>query len=487
MKRSKHNLSHYKLMTGNMGVLYPTACVEVLPGDTIQQASQMLCRASPLATPPMHPVKLKQHHWFVPTRLIWDEFEQFITGGADGNDATAVPEIDFSGAAVAEGDLAEYFGIPTGFNDLVSALPFRAYNAIFNEYYRDQDLVTALTNSKASGTDSTSNTDLQSPAWEKDYFTSARPWEQKGDEVVLPIGSTAPVYGDGTVPNLKSTAGDFPLAVNSPGSVLQIPTAANGSAYFSSTNAGLYADLSGATGVPIPEIREAFALQRYKEARARFGSRYSEYLAYLGVRSSDARLSRPEYLGGGQETLQFSEILQTGVDSTDAGVGTLRGHGIGSTRSNRYRKFFEEHGYIISLAYVMPKTMYTQGLPRAFSRQVKEDYFQKELQHIGQQPILNKELYYAHASPEATFGFQDRYDEYRRMESTVSGEFRSTLNDWHFARIFASDPTLNGDFVSANPAKRPFQDQASDVLWMMIYHQIVARRMVSKQGNSFIY
>ena len=175
-------------------------------------------------------------------------------------------------------------------------------------------------------------------------------------------------------------------------------------------------------------------MQRYEEARARFGSRYTEYLRYLGVRSSDARLQRPEYLGGGRQTIQFSEVLQT-AEGTDP-VGDLKGHGISALRSNRYRRFFEEHGYIISLMTVRPKTIYMQGMPRTFNRRTKEDFWQKELQHIGQQEIPVKEVYNAAADPDAVFGYQDRYDEYRRSQNTVSGEFKtSTLDYWHFARV----------------------------------------------------
>jgi len=230
------------------------------------------------------------------------------------------------------------------------------------------------------------------------------------------------------------------------------------------------------------------ALQRYAEARSRYGSRYTEYLSYLGVRSSDARLQRPEYLGGGRETIQFSEVLQT-AEGTNP-VGELRGHGIAAARSNRYRRFFEEHGYIISLMVIRPKTIYAQGLFRTWNRRVKEDFWQRELQHIGQQEVLNKEVYAAHASPDGTFGYQDRYDEYRRSESRVSGEFRdTTLDYWHLARIFGSSPALNSSFVSSVPTKRIFAvtDPEVDSLYVTVKHSTQARRQVAKEGHSFIY
>jgi len=206
----------------------------------------------------------------------------------------------------------------------------------------------------------------------------------------------------------------------------------------------------------------------------------------LGIRSSDARLQRPEYLGGGRQTIQFSEVLQTGVDSSDAGVASLKGHGIGAMRSNRYRRFFEEHGYIVSVLSVVPKAIYSDGLCRTWNRTTKEDFYQKELEHIGQQQVLNKEVYASHSTPDGTFGYQDRYDEYRRGVSSIAGQMRdSTYNNWHFARIFGSDPALNSTFTNCTPAVRPFADQTNDNMVIMANHSIQARRMIAKNTGSF--
>lgn len=497
MKRSKFSLSNYKLLTCDMGELVPCGLQEVLPGDTIQQATSLLLRVSPLLAPVMHPVQVRVHHWFVPHRIVWDDWEKFITGGPDGMDASVFPTITFSGGSgAAVGSLADYMGVPTGVNNIeVSALPFRGYAKIWNENYRDQDLETELTIDTTSGADTTTNTTLQNVDWEKDYFTSARPWAQKGPDISVPLGTSANVVSNGGNVQIRGSTGAMTQWLTSGGasSTLNINTAttagvvnfgANGA-----TTTGLRADLSSATAASINDLREAFALQRYEENRARYGSRFTEYLAFLGIRSSDARLQRPEYLGGGKQIIQFSEVLQTGVTTAGAtaGVGNLKGHGIGAVRSNRYRKFFEEHGYVYSFVSVKPKTMYAQGLSRTWNRRVKEDFWQKELQHIGQQEILNKELYAAHATPEGTFGFQDRYDEYRRSESTIAGDFRSTLDYWHYARIFASDPTLNAAFVKSEPTKRVNQVTSADVLWIMANHSIQARRLVASGGNSFIY
>lgn len=500
MKRSKVSLSNYKLLSCDMGELIPCGLTEVLPGDTIQQATSALVRTSPLLAPVMHPVHVRIHHWFVPHRLVWEDWEDFITGGPDGMDDSVFPTITMpavGGAAV--GSLGDYLGVPTAVNSLeVSALPFRGYALIWNEWYRDQDLQTPLVIDETSGPDTTTNTALQNVGWEKDYFTAARPWEQKGPTISIPVGGSAPVTGTvisntgfsrnvggtPTVATLKysTSSAVSPVLGSSPGGSAADEALA---AFTVSTLTGATADLSGASAVSITMLREAMALQRYEEARARYGSRYVEYLAYLGVRSSDARLQRPEFLGGGQQTIQFSEVLQT-AEGADP-VGELKGHGIGVPRSNRYRKYFEEHGYIFSFISTKPKTMYSQGLARTWNRRTKEDFFQQELQHIGQQEVLNKEVYAAHSQPNGVFGFTDRYAEYRENISTVSGEFRTVLDFWHMARTFTGDPALNAAFVKSVPTERNFAVPSTDVLWLMVKHSIQARRIVSSNTNSFIF
>lgn len=490
MKRAKFSLSNTKLLSCDMGELVPIGLTEVLPGDTFQHSTSAMLRCSPLLAPVMHPVHVQVHHWFVPNRLVWEDWEDFITGGPDGLDASEFPTIAMpasTGAAV--GSLADYLGVPPGIADLeVSALPFRGYALIWNEFYRDQDLQTELAISLASGADSTTSTALKNSGWAKDYFTSARPWEQKGASITIPLGDTAPLENFGSdysLSRIASTGATTTAAnnmmtgvtggINNGTVALQVDVSPN-----------MRADLSGASAVTVNVLREAMALQRYQEARARYGSRYTEYLRYLSVRSSDARLQRPEYLGGGRQTIQFSEVLQTAEGSNP--VGEMRGHGIGALRSNRYRRFFEEHGYVYTFLTVRPKGIYMQGLPRTWNRRIKEDYWQVELQHIGQQEVLNKELYAGHATPDGTFGYQDRYDEYRRQESTVSGEFRtSALDFWHMARDFSTDPALNSTFVECVPPDRSFAVPSEDVLYVMAKHSIQARRLVARTGHSFIY
>lgn len=474
MKRSKHSLSHYHLTSMNQGKLVPISMFEVLPGDTIQMSTSALVRMSPLVAPVMHPVHAKIHHWFVPYRLLWDSWENFITGGPNGTDSSVRPYISVDNGFA--GTLANYLGLPVGtYSALqISALPFRAYAKIFNEWYRDQDLVAPVGFSDASGLDTTTNTTLLSPAWEKDYFTSARTTEQKGATASVPITTVSGAQGLFRVTSSGLIQGTAGAVVNESGGGLEVPAGTNA-----------YYDPNGSMTIDVNDLRESLAIQRYREARARFGSRYTEYLRYLGVNSSDARLQRPEYLGGGKQTVQFSEVLQT-AEGTDP-VGMMRGHGIGAMRSNRWRRFFEEHGVVMSLMYTQPRTVYMQAMNRSWFKTTKEMYWQKELEHIGQQSIYNREVYAMGAGPDQVWGYQDRYDEYRRQESRVSGEFATTLKYWHMARDMASAPALNASFVTSNPTDRIYASSTTDEMYVMAMHSIQARRMVSKVGNSYIF
>lgn len=299
-------------------------------------------------------------------------------------------------------------------------------------------------------------------SWKKDYFTVSRPFEQKGAAVTVPVNLTSggsPIVTlepDGT-PTFNSN-GASPVSKASGTGPLQTyyDNVMSNKSNLTWVDPALKVVWNGGpntTGsISVDDIRQAFGLQRFEEARAMFGSRYTEYLRYLGVRSSDARLQRPEYLGGGSQVIQWSEVVQTG-QGTDP-VGTLRGHGVSGGRTRRWRRFFEEHCIVMTLATIRPIALYTQSLPRAWSRVIKEDYWQKELEHIGEQEVANKELYAYGSSPDGVFGYMDRYDEYRSVQNTVCGDFRDKLDFWHLGRVFASQPVLNSDFVSCNPSKR---------------------------------
>jgi hypothetical protein len=397
-----------------------------------------------MVTPVMHPLKVRVHHWYVPLRLIWEDFENFITGGEDGLDTSVPPYMQVgSSTTFAAGTNADYMGLPVDGVKVppkFSSLPFRAYNLIFNEWYRDQDLEDAIPMTLASGLDSTTSRNIRSVDWERDYFTTARPWPQKGAAVTVPItgGGTTP----GTiVPDPANPSPTFrshmtyntsqyysnpaPLGAHVRGEYDTFTDGYVSAATPSFTDYGghhgtlewvnpnLTISGGGTIGsMDINALREAFALQKFEEHRAMYGSRYTEYLRYLGVKASDSRLQRPEYLGGGSSTIQFSEVLQSAAMG-DSPIGSLRGHGIGAMRSNRFRRFIEEHGFVLTLLSAVPKAIYMQGVHRLWQRQTKEDFWQKELEHIGQQEVYTDELYgaYNEDGSRKVFGYQNRYDE----------------------------------------------------------------------------
>lgn len=470
-KRSRHNLNHYRLFTADMGEIIPFGVVEVLPGDTFRHASSALVRFSPLVAPVMHPVHIKMHHWFVPNRLVMSDWEGFITG-SDG--AAVIPTVTQDGSS----DLLDHMGVdPAATGTAVNALPVRAYNLIFNEFYRDQDLDTAVSQDQLT---------ILKARWEKDYFTTARPAPQSGSAVSIPFeaGTTADVISDAasggefSVSDGAATPNRYRMDVNQ--TFAERELTANGTA-----GNKLYVDLSDASGgIDVNEFRTAIALQRFAEARSRYGSRYVDYLRHLGVRPSDGRLDRPEYLGGGKQVVSFSEVLAT-AEGTSTNVGDLSGHGIAAVRSRPYRRFFEEHGFVISLMIVRPRAIYGQSLNRHWLRADKEDYWQKELEIVGQQAVTNQELYPQHSSPDGTFGWVDRYLEYRGQPSFVSGDFRgATYDDWHLARLFGSDPALNSTFVECDPSTRVFQAPSEPQMQVMAQHYIAARRMVAKVARA---
>lgn len=512
-KRSKFSLSHYKLATMDMGECVPVSCIEALPGDTIQMQTSAFVRVAPTLAPIMTPCHVNFMTFSVPLRLLWDngpddDWENFITGGPDGLNAAVPPYYTIpSGTTIGTGTLADYLGLPSGeafgADVEVSALPFRAYWMIWNEYFRDQDLQQEIDFDLTGGSQGNLGTwDVQHVDWKKDYFTVARPWEQKGPAVTVPVNLTE---GGDPIITAQTTLSGGSIAFSGG------PSSANfgiGRVYGSGTNQILLQDHDGSTATPVTatltrptastsitwngseettgsitvdDIREAFALQRFEEARALFGSRYVEYLRYLGVRSSDARLQRPEYLGGGSQVIQWSEVVQTAEGSDP--VGTLRGHGVSGGRTRRFRRFFEEHSLVMTLAFIRPIALYTQSLNKMWTRTIKEDFWQRELQHIGQQEVLNKEVYAYGTEPEGVFGYMDRYDEYRSAQNTICGDFRTTLDYWHLGRVFSAQPVLNSDFVSCNPSKRIFAEQTADEFYCMFLHSVQARRLVSRKGR----
>jgi hypothetical protein len=482
--RSKHNLSNLQVGTFGMGHLVPIGVQELVPGDSIQQATDSVIRTLPLLAPPMHEVEIIITHTFTPHRLIWEDFEDFITGGDDGLNASVLPTIDFSGSPVTKTSLAHYLGLPVGFAGTVSALPFRAYQKFWNDHIYDEELQTEATIDLSSGTDTTTSTDLQRVNWSKDRFTKSNASEQLGSAISIPLGTEAPVLGLGTTNTTYTNTTDVRMADGTDYTANDL--AGSSTTYFQEdpNNSGypyLRADLTNATAATINELREAIALQKFAEMRQIYGSTYEKMLqADYNIRPKDMRLNNSEILATGRGMLQFSEVLATAETGSSVDVGDMKGHAIAAVKSNKYRAFIEEHGYLISYVTIRPKAVYTQGVERHWFKSVKEDFFNKHLQNMGMQTITNKEVKHDHATPDGVFSYEPMYNEYRAAYNRYFGEMTDTLNYWHFGRNFGSDPALNGSFIECNPNQNPFAQSATDNILGMFKHKIAARRLVKK-------
>lgn len=521
---STFDLGHEVKQSMKMGKLTPFFCQEVLPGDSFRMNSEVFARLQPMLSPAMHRINLYTHFFFVPNRIIWDEFQDFITGGDDGTAAPIPPYIDFSGVSAADfyckGSLANYLGFPAMTEDFqykhrISALPFRAYQEIYNEYYRDQNLIDKVEFSKASGDSQTGSysTDdiltLRSRCWEKDYFTSALPFTQKGDAVLLPLAGTGTVdFTGNTTPTSASTstiniAGGISSTMmfdepNQLGVKSISGTPADEATASISLNIPSQAvsgsgtvDISGLNNTTqINDLREAFQVQRYLEQLARGGSRYTEWLkSFFGVTSSDARLQRPEYLGGGMSPIVMSEVLQTSSTDGTSPQGNLAGHGICANSYHSFTKRFEEHGIVIGIMSILPRTAYSQGIPKMFQRFDKFDYYTPTFAHLGEQPIRKDELFpnpavsQDHEDNAGTFGYQSRYAEYRYLPSRVAGDMAENLDFWHLGRKFATQPTLSGEFVTYDNSadnNRIFAvtDPNEDQYMVQIWNGLIATRPI---------
>lgn len=497
MKKTMFNLSHEKILSCNMGNLVPVMCEIMSPGDVWRQDTSLLLRTQPLLAPVMHKVDITVHHWFVPNRIMMNDWEKFITGGENGIEAPSLPRIiapAVTGFPV--GSLADYLGFPTGVPAIsVSAFPFRAYTQIWNQWYRDEQLQTALTTSDGNGTDTTTNTALQNGSWGKDYFTAARPQPQLGTAVTIPLTGNAPVI-------INNAGTNAPVVVNAATKAVQ--PGFNGLGYrtsggFLTNDAGttnmafdpnntLLADLSSVSAVNIDDLREASAIQRFKERMNRTGARYTEYLrSMFRVTPQDSRLQLPEYLGGGQSAIQFSEVLQTsatGVTGGSSPLAELAGHGIGAAKSNRFKYACQEHGVVMTLLCVRPKTVYSQGIRRPWLYNTKYDFLLPDFANLGDQEVFNGEIYAQGTTTDnGVWGFTPKYDEYRYIPNTVAGQFRTTLNIWHMARNFTSLPALNAAFVSSNPTNRVYAITSEDQLQIRALHKVKVKRCLPKYNN----
>lgn len=487
---SNFDMSYSNILSCNMGEMIPIMNQEILPGDSIELKTDFLVRFSPLVQPLMHLIKVHTRFYFVPLRLIWDDFEKFITGDEQGDDTTTWPYI--ANPTVQEGELGDYLGLPVEVAlGNISALPYRAYNLIYNEYFRNEDVQTVETISTGNGADATTNTTLLMVNWEEDYFTGCRPFASRIDtQVSLPLGTQAPLTGIGVNTGLTKTTG--PLTVDETENAgtsydyyTDFATATAGAKTYgkrdSSGNPLYYADLSSATAASIIQIREASALQLLYELLALGGSRYRKYLKNIfGVSSRDGRLDIPELLGGSSKNVSITEVLSTN-DAAGSTQGTMSGHGICPGMADKIYSKFEEHGILMGIAFIMPRTMYQQGIHRKWFRDARIEYAHPQLALIGDQIVYDKEIYAGAASGTATFGYQNRYAEYKMNFSEVHGDFLSasdqTLETWHLGRDFGAEPNLNDTFVTASPDNaRVFASVASDTIYCQFLHDFKMRR-----------
>lgn len=495
-KRSAFDLGHERKFSMNFGDLTPIMCQEVVPGDTFKNNTEVMVRMAPMLAPIMHRVNVFTHFFFVPNRLVWSEWEDFITGGESGQSSPVFPVLRTNSAQptyFANGKLADYLGMPTASSSSgeafdVNALPFRAYQTIYNEYYRDQNLQDKVTVNKTSGIISLGMDEFDSiqtmrtRCYEKDYFTSALPWTQRGGDVLLPMSGDAPVVPSGSLDTAKlknaTTGADVSGDVTSVTGLMKVGTEYG----IIDPNGSLVADMSSVSAATIEELRRAVKLQSWLERNARGGSRYIEQvLSHFGVRSSDARLQRPEYLGGGRTPLVISEVLQTSASDATSDQGNMAGHAIAVGNSHTFKKFFEEHGFVIGIMSVVPKTSYQQGIPKMFRKFDKFDYYWPEFAQLGEQPVLNQEIYcdFKETTSDQVFGYQSRYAEYKYIPSTVHGDFRDTLSFWHMGRIFSALPALNEDFVKVDVDERNFPVQdGSNKMYVQVFNNLKAIRPI---------
>jgi hypothetical protein len=469
LQRSKINLSNLQVGTFGMGNLVPIGVQELVPGDSIQHATDSVIRTLPLLAPPMHEVEIIITHTFTPHRLVWEDFEDFITGGDDGLNASVLPTIDFSGSPVTKGSLAHYLGLPVGYNTTASALPFRAYSKFWNDHIYDEELQTEATIDLSSGADTTTDTDLKRVNWAKDRFTNSNANEQLGSAISIPLGTKAPVLSDTTL-----TGSNRDINVQASDKKLHVH---NAGAYNAAEE--IYTDLTNASAATINELREAIALQKFAEMRQIYGSTYEKMLkADYNIKPKDMRLNNSEILATGRGMLQFSEVLATAETGSTVDVGDMKGHAIAAVKSNKYRAFIEEHGYLISYVTIRPKAVYTQGVERHWLKSTKEDFFNKHLQNMGMQTVTNKEVKFDHASPDGVFSYEPIFNEYRSACNRYFGEMTDTLNYWHFGRNFGSDPALNSSFITCTPNQNPFAQSITDNILGMFKHKIASRRLI---------
>lgn len=482
-KLSAFDLSHERKMSMSFGDLVPCYLEEIVPGDQFQVKPEVFMRLAPMIAPIMHRVNAHIHFFFCPNRLVWNQWETFITGGRDGEDATAMPIMSINEANrsyFTKGSLADYMGLPItdGTTTLINtwrinAMPFRVYQTIYNEWYRDQNLIAPITFNlnNSIGSDYPALCTMRQRAWAKDYFTSALPWTQRGGESVI----------DPYELDWRSPA----LAMSESGNALTgALTAENGGIVIGTTGAQIRnINTSSST---VETLRRAVRLQEWLEKQARGGARYIETIkSHFGVKVPDYRLQRPEFLGGSVQPVTISEVLST-FENAEVAQGQMAGHGISVGSQFGFKQRFQEHGYVMGIISLVPTRAYQQGIDRIWIKEDKFDFYWPSFAQTGEQEVFNKELYAAYeATPDTqndVFGYQSRYAEYKYHKSSVHGDFRDSLAYWHMGSIFSAEPALNQTFIEVDKAtpNRVFNviDTNNHKVYVQMYLNVKALRPI---------
>jgi len=505
-KRTSFDLSHDKKLSCKIGQLIPIVVDEVVPGDTFSVNSEVMVRLAPMLAPVMHRMNVYVHYFYVPNRVIWSGWKEFITGEAELNKtANQVVPIFKTSAILEKGSLADYLGLPVGispsFVNGISQLPFRAYAKIYNEYYRDENLVDEIVFKSWNDTSSTHHfNNILTRAWEKDYFTSALPWTQKtpdGLPVAIPSQVDSTNWINATVADFD---GENPIKIASDGHLYRdTPVGETDVPVILKTQEGVE------TVINLNEFRYAHRLQKWFERQARSGSRYVEtMLSHYGQKIPDL-YDRPEFLGGGKTPVVMSEVMNTNANqsgdqgATNMPLGDMAGHGIAVGRMNKTTAKFKEHGWLMGIMSVVPKTTYQDGIHKKFTRTDKFDFYWPEFANLGEQPILNKELWLSADDTvhDETFAYQSIYSEYKYSNSSVHGDMRDNLNYWHMGRKFYGDAdySLNKEFIECDhtevsrifavPTQQdPDKDYSNaDHLWIHVYNEVKAFRPMPYYGT----
>lgn len=470
IQRSAFDRKHCYKTTFDAGYLVPFYVDEALPGDTFNFRATLFSRLSTPIVPIMDNMFMDTFYFAVPLRLLWDNFQKFMGEQTNPGDSTdyLIPTVSSPAGGFEVGSISDYFGLPTGVANLsVSAMWHRAYNLIWNEWFRDQNLQDSVNVTKGDGPDNLSDYTLLKRGKRHDYFTSCLPWPQKGTGVEIPLSGDAPVTGIGKYNqtfnydnhNFYETDGSGTrnytnvqyIDGGSPDVVFGVEQDPANPGY-----PNIRADLSSVSAATINDLREAFQLQKLFERDARGGTRYTEIVrSHFGTISPDARLQRPEFLGGNSTPVIINPVMQTSESSTTP-QGNLAGYGVATSHGEGFTKSFTEHCVIIGLVSVRADLTYQQGIPRMFSRSTRYDFYWPALAHLGEQEVLNKEIYaQGTAEDDLVFGYQERWSEYRYAQSKITGKLRSTfaqsLDVWHLSQEFGSLPTLSAAFIEEDP------------------------------------